>query len=123
MFGGATIKQGSDIDIAVYADDSEQVLSVLKGRRRQNPKDAWTTVNKKGATLESFHIYAQTKSKHNMEIVARATEETGKKRRCETFGDELKGLNTKELEKVLATNPTAAIHPAIDTGKTQSRHQ
>jgi hypothetical protein len=46
-----------------------------------------------------------------MEIVARATEEKGKKRRCETFGDELKGLNVKELEKILQTNPTAQFVP------------
>ena len=58
-----------------------------------------------------------------MEIVARATEEAGKKRRCETFGDELKGLNIKELEKVLATNPTQPVHPPINTGKTQSLYQ
>jgi predicted nucleotidyltransferase len=106
-----TIKQGSDIDLAVYADDSAMVLSVLKAGGVKIQKTQWTTVNKKGATLESFHIYAQTKAKHNMEIVARAIEEKGKKRRCETFGDELKGLNAKELEKVLTTNPTAQFIP------------
>jgi predicted nucleotidyltransferase len=106
-----TIKQGSDIDLAVYTDDSERVLSVLKAGGVKVQKTQWTTVNKKGATLESFHIYAQTKSKHNMEIVVRTTEEKGKKRRCETFGDELKGLNTKELEKVLASNPTVQFIP------------
>ena len=106
-----TIKQGSDIDIAVYTDETEEILSVLKAGGVRVSKNAWTTVNKRGATLESFHIYAQTTSKHGLEIVARSREEAGKKRRCETFGDELKGLNIKELEKVLETNPTQQFIP------------
>ena len=30
-----------------------------------------------------------------------ASEEAGKKRKCETFGDEMKGLKPQELEKLL----------------------
>jgi predicted nucleotidyltransferase len=106
-----TIKQGSDIDIAVYTDDPEAVVKALKAGGVKISKTAWTTVNKKGATLESYHIHAQTTSKHNLEITARASEEAGKKRRCETFGDELKGLNIRELERVLQSNPTQQFIP------------
>ena len=107
-----TIKQGSDIDIAVYADEPEGIVNVLKAGDVKVARTGWTIVNKKGATLESFHIYAQTQAKHVLEIVARNREEAGKKRRCETFGDELKGLNIKELEKVLESNPTQQFIPA-----------
>jgi hypothetical protein len=107
-----TIKQGSDIDIAVYADEPEEIVSVLKAGGVKVLKTAWTTVNKRGATLESFHIYAETTDKHGLEIVARSREEAGKKRKCETFGDELKGLNIKELEKILRTNPTQQFIPS-----------
>jgi predicted nucleotidyltransferase len=107
-----TIKQGSDIDIAVYADEAEEVVNVLKAGGVRVLKTAWTTVNKRGLTLESFHIYAETSYKYGLEIVARSREETGKKRKCETFGDELKGLNIKELEKVLASNPTQQFIPS-----------
>ena len=107
-----TIKQGSDIDIAVYTDNSEEILKILKAGNVKVQKTAWTTVNKHGVTKESFHIYAETMSKHGLEIVARNREEAGKKRKCETFGDELKGLNIKELEKVLETNPTQQFIPA-----------
>ncbi len=107
-----TIKQGSDIDIAVYSDDHEEILKTLKAGGIKFQKTAWTTVNKHGATKESFHIYAETVSKHGLEIVARSREEARKKRKCETFGDELKGLNIKELEKVLETNPTQQFIPA-----------
>ena len=107
-----TIKQGSDIDIAVYTDEPEEILNVLKAGGVRVLKKAWTTVNKRGATLESFHIYAETTSKHGLEIVARSREEAGKKRKCETFGDELKGLNIKELEKVLESNPAQQFIPS-----------
>jgi predicted nucleotidyltransferase len=106
-----TIKQGSDIDIAVYSDDPEAAVTALKAAGIKIVKTTWTTVNKKGATLESYHIYAQTSSKHNIEVTVRAFEEAGKKRRCETFGDELKGLNIRELERVLQSHPTQQFIP------------
>ena len=107
-----TIKQGSDIDIAVYGDDPEKIVNVLKAGKVKILKTGWTTVNKRGITSESFHIYAETPAKHGLEIVARSREESGKKRKCETFGDDLKGLNIKELEKVLETNPTQQFIPS-----------
>jgi len=106
-----TIKQGSDIDIAVYTDEPEKIVNSLKAGGVKVTRTNWTTVNKKGATLESFHIYAQTQTKHGLEIVARSQEEVGRKRRCETFGDEIRGLNIKELEKVLENNPTQKFIP------------
>jgi predicted nucleotidyltransferase len=106
-----TIKQGSDIDIAVYTDEPEEILNALKAGGVKVTKTAWTTVNKHGATLSSFHIYAQTIAKHGLEIVARSREEAGKKRKCETFGDEMKGLTVKELAKTLATHPTKQFIP------------
>ena len=107
-----TIKHGSDIDIAVYADDPEKIVNALKAGGVKILKTGWTTVNKLGITLESFHIYAETPTKHGLEIVARSREEAGKKRKCETFGDELKGVNLKELEKILETNPTQQFIPS-----------
>jgi len=106
-----TIKQGSDIDLAVYADEPEEIVKILEASGLRVLKTAWTTVNKKGATLESFHIYAETAAKHGLEIVVRSQEEAGKRRKCETFGDELKGLRIKELEKVLASNSTQRFIP------------
>jgi predicted nucleotidyltransferase len=107
-----TIKQGSDIDIAVYSDDPEEIVDVLKAEGVKILKTGWTTVNKRGVTLESFHIYSETLTNHGIEIVARTPEEAGKKRKCEIFGDELKGLNLKELEKILETNPTQRFIPS-----------
>jgi predicted nucleotidyltransferase len=106
-----TIKQESDIDIAVYADLPEVIVKVLKAEDIRVLKTAWTTVNKRGTTLASFHIYGETSTKYGLEIVARSREEAGKKRKCEIFGDEMKGLSTKELEKVLNENPSQRFIP------------
>jgi predicted nucleotidyltransferase len=106
-----TIKRGSDIDIAVYTDNPDQVATVLRACGLKISKTQWTTVNKKGVTLESLHVYAQTTSGHGLEVTVRAPEEAGKKRRCETFGDEIRGLNITQLERVLATHPTQQFIP------------
>ncbi|MCW3996719.1 MAG: nucleotidyltransferase domain-containing protein [Candidatus Bathyarchaeota archaeon] len=106
-----TIKLESDIDIAVYSDKPEQVLEVLKAGSIKISKTAWATVNKRGITSTSFHIYALTPTKHGLEIVVRNREEATKKRKCETFGDEIKGLTLKELEKTLKCDPTKQFLP------------
>ncbi|MCW4002776.1 MAG: nucleotidyltransferase domain-containing protein [Candidatus Bathyarchaeota archaeon] len=106
-----TIKQGSDIDIAVYTDTPQEIVDTLKVEGIRVLKTSWTTVNKQGTTLPSFHIYAETEGKHDLEIVVRSQEEAGKKRKCETFGDQIKGLNIKELQKILENNPTQQFLP------------
>jgi hypothetical protein len=106
-----TIRQGSDIDIAVYADEAEEIRSILRLQGIKISKTTWTTVNKHGKTQSSFHIYGETQTKNGLEIVVRSVEEAGEKRKCETFGDELKGLKIKELEKVLQNNPTQQFIP------------
>jgi predicted nucleotidyltransferase len=105
-----TIKQGSDIDIAVYTDEPEEIVQILKSEMVKISKTAWTTVNKRGITMASFHIYAES-ARYGLEIVARSSEEAGKKRKCEVFGDVMKGLKVQELEKVLKTNPTQRFLP------------
>ncbi len=106
-----TIKQGSDIDIAIYTDDPQEALKELKAACINVSKTTWTTVNKHGTTMSSFHIYAETASKYGLEIVVRNREEASKKRKCQTFGDIIKGLNIKELEKTLDTHPSKQFLP------------
>ncbi len=107
-----TIRRGSDIDIAVYADDPQEVVSILKAAGLKALKTAWTTVNKHGRTLSSLNVKAETAAGHGLEIVVRTTEEQGEKRKCEIFGDEIKGLRTKSLERLLRENPTQKFIPA-----------
>jgi predicted nucleotidyltransferase len=106
-----TIRQGSDIDIAVYHDVPDEILSLLKKDGMKISKTEWTTTTKKGKPETSFHIYAETSGKQIAEIVVRSAEEAGRKRKCEIFGDELKGLNIQELERLLKENPAQKFIP------------
>jgi predicted nucleotidyltransferase len=107
-----TIQRGSDIDVAVYADEPQEIVNILKAQGIKTLKTTWTTVNKHGRTLASLHVYAETSTKHGLEIVVRSSEEEGEKRKCEIFGDEIKGLKTKDLERLLKDNPTQRFIPA-----------
>jgi len=106
-----TIRQGSDIDIAVYNDVPDEILNFLKNSDVKISKTEWTTVTKRGKTEASFHIYFQTPSKQTVELVVRSAEEARRRRKCEIFGDELKGLSVRELERLLKENPTQKFVP------------
>ncbi|MGA2385132.1 MAG: hypothetical protein ABSG33_01210 [Candidatus Bathyarchaeia archaeon] len=106
------IRRGSDIDIAAYADDPQEIVDILKAHGVKVLKTAWTTVNKHGRTLASLHVHAETSAGNGLEIVVRSSEEQGEKRKCEIFGDQIKGLTTKNLDKLLRENPTQKFIPA-----------
>ena len=107
-----TIRQGSDIDITVYHDVPYEIVNSLKKSGANISRTEWTTVTKKGKTEESFHIYVETSGKQKVEIVVRSPDQAGHRRKCEVFGDELKGLNVKELEQVLEENSAQKFIPA-----------
>ncbi len=106
-----TIRRGSDIDIAVYHDAPSEIVNLLKANGFDASKTEWTTVTKKGTVESAFHIYGETAGKHRMEIVVRSLEEAGRKRKCEIFGDEIKGLSLHELKKLLEESPTQKFVP------------
>jgi predicted nucleotidyltransferase len=106
-----TIRQGSDIDIAVYNDVPDEILNFLKNSGVKISKTEWTTVTKRGKTEASFHIYFETSGKQTVELVVRSSEEANRRRKCEIFGDELKGLSVRELERVLKENPAQKFVP------------
>ena len=107
-----TVRQGSDIDIAVYHDLPDEIPIFLEKDGAKISRTEWTTVTKKGKTETAFHIYVETSSKQKIEVVVRNPDEAGCRRKCEVFGDELKGLNVQELERVLEENPTQKFIPA-----------
>ncbi len=107
-----TIRRGSDIDIAVYHDDPDCIVSLLKTKGSQISKAEWVTVTKKGQPEASFHVIVEAAGNPRIEIVIRGSEEARRKRTCEIFGDELKGLNIQELTKLLKENPTRQFIPS-----------
>jgi predicted nucleotidyltransferase len=107
-----TIRRGSDIDITLYHDVPDEIVNVFKKAGTRISRNEWSSVTKKGKNDESFHIYVETSSKQTAEIVVRSPDEAVCRRRCEVFGDELKGLGLQELEHVLEENPSRKFIPA-----------
>ena len=106
-----TIRRGSDIDITVHHDEPDEILKMIEKSTAEVTKAEWITVTKKGKNETAFHIYVETSCKQKVEIVVRSPDEAGCKRKCEVFGDELKGLNVQELESVLEKNPAQKFIP------------
>jgi uncharacterized protein len=106
-----TIRRGSDIDIAVYHDVPDEVLSLLKKKRFRVTNSEWVTITKKGKPLVSFHIHGLSSIEERVEIVVRSGDEAKHIRKCEVFGDELKGLNLGELERILTESPAQKLIP------------
>jgi predicted nucleotidyltransferase len=106
-----TIRQGSDIDIALSHDSPGEIVNILKANGFEILKTEWITVTKRGKTEVSFHVYTETPGKQRIEIVVRTSEEASRKRKCEIFGDEIKGLNIRELEKLLGEDPAQQFIP------------
>ncbi len=107
-----TIHRDSDIDIATYHDEPEDVLRVLKQNTIKVRQTEWVAVTKKGKRRGSFHVYAEMLDKEKVEIKVDSPEEAGKKEKCEIYGDEIRGLNIYELEKLLKENPTQRFVPS-----------
>ena len=105
-----TIRQGSDIDIALYHDVPDEILNLLKKNGIKISKAEWTTVTKRGKTEASFHIYMAS-GNQTVELVVRSSEKARRKRKCEVFGDEIKGLKIQELERLLKENPAQKFIP------------
>lgn len=107
-----TIHRGSDIDIAVYHDEPEDVLRVLKLNGIRITHSEWVKVTEKGKREGSFHIYVESSSKERVEIRLSNPEDEGKREKCDIYGDIIKGLHTLELERVLKENPTRQFLPS-----------
>ena len=107
-----TIRRGSDIDIALFHDQPNEIVNILAKSKVKILKTEWTRVTKHGKTETSFHILVETPMENKVELVVRNRDEFGRKRRCEIFGDEVTGLNLKEIAEVLIENPTMQFLPA-----------
>ena len=107
-----TIRRGSDIDISVYNDAPCDVISSIKVVGLEISKTERMTITKHGKIEDSFHIYTHTLTNHPVEITVRNTDQAGKKRKCETFGDEIKGLTISELDKIIVANPSQRFIPS-----------
>ena len=107
-----TIRRGSDIDIEAYNDELEEIVKLLKAGGLKVSKTERMIVTEQGRTEASNHVHAELSGKHAVEIVIRSFDEAGRKRKCDTFRDQIKGVTIRELEKLLKENPTQTFIPS-----------
>jgi predicted nucleotidyltransferase len=105
-----TPRKGSDIDIIIYHSNPEEVSSMLKEYRIINSDRKTFIIN--GLPRTSTHINIDAEN-FNVEIVVRPPEDLGyyKLEKCETYGDLKKGLNLRELEKLIDTDQLRRFIP------------
>jgi hypothetical protein len=106
-----TVHHESDIDIVVYHDEPNYILKTLEQSSLKVLQVEWATVTKRGRKKTSFHIHLESLTKAKAEIIVRSSEERLRKEKCEIYGDEIKGLRVKELEKMLNENPSQRFTP------------
>jgi hypothetical protein len=106
-----TVHHESDIDIVVYHDEPNYMLKTLEQSNFKILQVEWSTVTKRGRKKTSFHIHLESLTKEKAEIIVRSPEERLRKEKCEIYGDEIKGLRIKELEKMLNENPSQRFTP------------
>jgi predicted nucleotidyltransferase len=95
----------SDIDIEVYTEDLNAVLSKLEGV--VSKVLGWEEINlPEQMRLGSlYRIRAKSKRGYELEIVLKEPGMLKKPVRCEIFGDLKKGLSINELEELLMKDP------------------
>jgi uncharacterized protein len=106
-----TIRKGSDIDIEAFSDHAEALIETLKVADMKVLKTQQITTNEHGKNCASFHVYVESLGGYAVEIVIRSPEEARRKRTCDTFGDEIKGLTIQNLEKLLKEYPSKRFLP------------
>lgn len=107
-----TIRRGSDIDIALYSDSPEEIMSLVQKNGWCVSSGTRVAVTKKGQAESSYHINSESSNGCKIEIVVRDRDKAQEKRRCEVYGDIIKGLTIHELENVLAENPLRQFVPS-----------
>ncbi len=106
-----TAHRNSDIDIAAYAKNPQEIVSTLQKNNYPIKRTEIQTVTKKGKKGQSFHIYVDFPSNNHAEIVVRSPEDISYQVRCEIYGDIVTGSTIKQLQRVLEENPKQKFLP------------
>lgn len=107
-----TIHYASDIDIAVCHNEPADVMDTLRRSGVKLVQAERVTVTKKGKRKGSFHIYVELLDKEKAEIKVVQSSEASRKEKCGIYGDQIRGLNIKELERMLGENPLQRFVPS-----------
>ncbi len=108
-----TVRRGSDIDITVYSEESEAVVSLLK-KTYGDVRAEYVSKTSEGATERYLHIYPDCD--YEVEIVVRSLEAMAEQRICEKYGDRIVGLTKAQLRELLEKNPAKRFLPKRELG-------
>jgi len=106
-----TPRGGSDIDIVVFSDTPENIRLKLAKANYKILKTEWQAVTKQGKKLQAFHIHLLLPSNDEVDIITRGLERLHVREPCEIYGDVQTGLDIRQLERVLETNPLQRFTP------------
>ena len=106
-----TAHRNSDIDIVTFSQNHETVHAKMKESNFKITKTEWLSVTKKGRKEASFHIYIVLASNNEAEIIVKSLEKKDSPEKCETYGDEMTGLDYSQLQKLLKEKPTQKFVP------------
>lgn len=106
-----TIHHESDIDITVYHDEPNDVLSDLEQNSVKIAHSELVMVTKKGKRKGAFHIYVKLPAEERAEIKIVPKSDAYEKEKCEIYGDEITGISRQKLKKMLKENPTQRFLP------------
>ena len=108
-----TARKNSDIDIHIFTQNPHQVIQKLQCNNYEIKCKETRSVTKGGFKESSLHIRLVLPSGDNVEIVVRNPDNLRKTQRCEIYGDVKKGLNLKQLTKILNENPFQKFIPWV----------
>ena len=103
--------RGSDIDIEVFWDEADAVEKALREAGYAVRERRLMEKHENDRLIACYHIYVETPSGREAEVIVRPEAERFRKRRCEVFGDELRGLTPEELERLLEEEPLRKFLP------------
>ncbi|MGB9675870.1 MAG: nucleotidyltransferase domain-containing protein [Candidatus Bathyarchaeales archaeon] len=106
-----TIHHQSDVDVIVFNDKPEEVLKTLEKSGLKIVHAQKVTAMEKEEKRDSLHIFLESPTKEEIEVIVRSPEERLRKEKCDVYGDFITGLNVEELEKLLKDNPTKRFVP------------
>jgi len=106
-----TIHKNSDIDITTFSHNPEDVYTKLQKSNYKIAKTEWRSVTKQGEKEKSFHIHILLSSNNEVEVVVRNPERMDIQEKCEIYGDNIRGLNYLQLEKILEEKPLQKFVP------------
>ncbi|MEM3596578.1 MAG: nucleotidyltransferase domain-containing protein [Candidatus Bathyarchaeia archaeon] len=106
-----TIHHQSDIDIIAFHDKPEEVQETLEKSGLKIVHAQQVTAVDKEEKRDSLHIFLESPTKEEIEVIVRSPEERLRKERCDIYGDIITGLGIEELEKLLKENPIKRFVP------------